>query len=389
MKIVYITGPSLSDTDMPLIAALRERGHRVVCVLTMTERQRQGTIVSPTVLKPVGGLFPATDYPSLATLERYLPLSDIYVCNMPKARDLAPSSLRAQWQLCRFIRKEQFDVVHVTMPLRYGSFMLYAFRKKMVLTMHDPLPHSSDQRRITRFHRRVAFSLLRHFIILSDSLREEFISQCRLTSKNVSVTGMSAYYVYRDVKPAVMQLPKRYVLFIGSIQPHKGVKYLCEAMTMLRETQPDLHLVVAGKGMFDFDVHSYESTIPLTVINRYITTEELVALVSGSLLVVCPYTDATQSGVVMTSFALDKPVLATRTGAIPEQLDDMRHGRLVPPRDSAALATAIDSMLQPGELQRMARNITADFSQGQRSWAEIATKTERVYQMLTDNKKKR
>ena len=38
----------------------------------------------------------------------------------------------------------------------------------------------------------------------------------------------------------------------------------------------------------------------------------------------CPYTDATQSGVVYSSFALNTPVIATNVGGLSEMIDDGR-----------------------------------------------------------------
>lgn len=379
MKIAYISSPFLSDCDLPLIAELTKKGHKVTYLLQMSPSSRQATVINVPELKTEGGLFSATEYPALDYLKNYLPLNQVLVVNMPRARDAAPSSLRAVWQTYRFIKKGKFDVVQVTRPLRYGSFLYYAFRKRMVMTMHDPLPHSSDRNRLNRLHRWVAFRAVDHFIVLSSSLREEFVEKCHLQGKEVYVSKLGAYDILTHVRPEPMNLPQKYVLFAGSINPHKGIRYLCEAMRKLKPSHPDLHLVIAGRGEFDFDIDSYVAECQITLINRFVTDGELVTLIRRSEFVVCPYTDATQSGVIMSSFAFNKPVLATNVGALGEMLADGRHGLLVPPCDSEALATAISNMLRPEMLRRMAGNIASDYSIGDRSWADIARKTVEIY----------
>ena len=96
--------------------------------------------------------------------------------------------------------------------------------------------------------------------------------------------------------------------------------------------------------------------------------------------VVCPYTDATQSGVVMTAFAFGKPVIATRVGGLEEVVSHERTGLLVPPGDARALADAM--LLLDGDrsrLERFAGAISALEREGEYSWDEIARKTAEVY----------
>ncbi|MCD8282850.1 MAG: glycosyltransferase family 4 protein [Prevotella sp.] len=380
MKIAYISTPFLADCDLPLLRELRLLGHEVIYFLMISPSSRQGTVINLPALYPKGGLVPAREYPSLSGLKAWLPSSQIYVVNMPKAHDWAPSSLRAVNEMYVYIRRHDFDVVHVTSPLRYGSFILYRLRRHMVMTMHDPLPHSSDTGWLNRLHRSVALRRVNNFIILSERLREEFVSTYNLYNKKIFTTGLGVYESLRQTGPEELPLPENYILFAGSINPHKGIKYLCEAFKELYEAgHKELSLVVAGRGKFDFDIRQYTRELPVQVINRFVTDGELVSLISGARMVVCPYTDATQSGVIMSSFALDKPVIATDTGALADMLTSGRHGLLVAPRDSNAIASAVESMLRPGVLEKMAANIHNDFAEGSRSWANIARMTAEIY----------
>jgi glycosyltransferase involved in cell wall biosynthesis len=376
MKIAYISSAFLTDSELPLLQEMIRQGADVFYFLQMSDSSRQATIVNVRSMKPEGGVFSAAEYPDLASLSAFVPLDRIFVVNLPKPTDFHWQSFRAVWALYRMLRSGGFDVIHVTSPLRYGSFLLYLLRRRMVMTMHDPLPHSGDRNRMNRLHRWMAFRCVRNFIVLSESLRDEFIQVCGLQHKRVFVSRMGVFSHLQLTVGAPMQLPERFVLFAGSINPHKGIRYLCEALSHVAEP---VNLVIAGRGKFDFDIQPYLASGRIQLINRFVTDEELKTLMTKSLFVCCPYKDATQSGVVLSAFALGKPVLATRVGALAEEISEGRHGLLVDPCDARALADGISQMLQPGCLEQMSAAIQEDFSVGESSWKHIAAQPLQIY----------
>ena len=119
--------------------------------------------------------------------------------------------------------------------------------------------------------------------------------------------------VYRNlIIDKVDASPSKNILFFGRISPYKGVEYLLEAMSIVHAQYPDAICTVMGGGEFYFDVTPYLNTSYVKIVNRFIATSELISAIESSFVVVCPYTDATQSGVVYTSYALHKPVIASR-----------------------------------------------------------------------------
>ena len=113
--------------------------------------------------------------------------------------------------------------------------------------------------------------------------------------------------------------------------------------------------------------------------NRYIGISELVGLVSNSLFVVCPYKDATQSGVVQTAFALDVPIVATRVGALPDMVRDDIYGKIVPPCDSEALASVMTCLIKnKAKLDMYKQNIRTMWYPSM-SWSPIVNDYMTVY----------
>jgi glycosyltransferase involved in cell wall biosynthesis len=170
------------------------------------------------------------------------------------------------------------------------------------------------------------------------------------------------------------------ILFFGRISPYKGIEYLCEAMTIVHEALPKATLTIAGGGKLYFDTTKYDKLPYINITNRYIGMEELASLLTKCTVTVCPYTDATQSGVIMTSYSLCKPVVATNVGGLGEMVDNGRTGLLVPPKNAKALAEAIIEILaDDNKCRQMKENIRNDYFINEKSWNCIADKYISIY----------
>ena len=98
---------------------------------------------------------------------------------------------------------------------------------------------------------------------------------------------------------------------------------------------------------------------------------------------VCPYTDATQSGVIMSSYAFYRPVVATNVGGLPEMVIDGKYGFIVQEKNVDALADAIIKLLDNRALlDTFSKNIEEDYTTGERSWRETAKKLVEEYAKL-------
>lgn len=380
MKVAYISTPHFADCDIPLIGELQKKIN-LFYFLKVSESTKRLTLIKIESLNKRGGVYPASDFPELAYLANDIELSKTYIVNLPGKHDWSISNLFAIFRMVCFILHLKINIVHLTWPPRYGEFFTYLLRKRIVITMHDPLPHSSEDTWLNRFHRNVCFRLLDNFILLNETQKEEFIKTYHMGAKCVALSHLSTYTNLRNIKPQKPDV-SNYILFYGGISSHKGIEYLCEAMDEICKKYPDMKLVVAGKGKIYFDLNQYAiyNNGHLVLLNRYLDDTELVGLIRSSLFVVCPYVDATQSGVIMSAFALNKPVIATNVGALPTMVKNGQYGTIVPPRDAAALVTAIDTLIgNPKKIKAMTENIEHDYSEGKYSWNAIAQGILEVY----------
>lgn len=113
-------------------------------------------------------------------------------------------------------------------------------------------------------------------------------------------------------------MPKSDLLFLGRIAEYKGIRFLLEAIeTIFKKKNTNIDLIIAGSGRID----KYKNKIDelgITLLNRHLTNEEITSLIKNTKIVVLPYTDVTQSGVIMTTFAFNKPVIASAIGSFKE-----------------------------------------------------------------------
>ena len=116
---------------------------------------------------------------------------------------------------------------------------------------------------------------------------------------------------------------------------------------------------------------------------RFIPDAELPAYFTRADLVVLPYLEADQSGVLFTALAFGKPLLLSDVGGFPE-VAATGAARTVPAGDSAALGEALRELLaDPAALSAMAERARAAAA-GPYSWDAIAHRTLELYRSLTD-----
>jgi glycosyltransferase involved in cell wall biosynthesis len=158
-----------------------------------------------------------------------------------------------------------------------------------------------------------------------------------------------------------------YLLFFGRLSQYKGIDLLLDAIPKVLKSFPHQRFVIAGNPSYDFDLNKekIEATLPnVQIINGYLKINELSDLILGSKFVICPYRDATQSGVLTSSMALGKMSVATNVGSFPEYVTDGVNGILCNP-DSDAIADGIIRALENDNFHKIEKNITPQYEPDQ------------------------
>jgi glycosyltransferase involved in cell wall biosynthesis len=123
------------------------------------------------------------------------------------------------------------------------------------------------------------------------------------------------------------------------------------------------------------------------VYNEFVSDEKRAELFRRASVVVLPYVEATQSGVIPIAYALERPVIATTVGGLPELVEHGRTGFLVEPRDERALARRIVELLQNRRLARSMGLAGRKKLELESSADVTAEKTLAVYRKATEDRR--
>jgi glycosyltransferase involved in cell wall biosynthesis len=172
------------------------------------------------------------------------------------------------------------------------------------------------------------------------------------------------------------------LLFFGFIRKYKGLKFLIEALALVRKRIP-AKLIVTGE--FWEDARPYHELIQklglkdaIQIHDTYIPNDEIATYFSATDCAVLPYLEATQSGVAQVAIGFDTPVITTNVGGMSETIEHERSGLIVPPADAAALAAAIERFFDEQLAQPMAAAIRQ--SKGHLSWQPLVKLIEELAQ---------
>jgi glycosyltransferase involved in cell wall biosynthesis len=153
------------------------------------------------------------------------------------------------------------------------------------------------------------------------------------------------------------------VLYAGRLSAEKGIEELLEATR-------DLNLVVAGDGPLRGRVSGALGFVP---------HDELQLLYARAAVVACPSRREGFGVACLEAMAHARPVVATAVGGLRDLVVDGETGLVVPPRDPAALRSALERLLADASLRRRLGSAGRVRAQERFSWDSVTDATLAAY----------
>src|SRR5580765_8456719 len=285
--------------------------------------------------------------------------------------DLIPIAPRTEldlstaWKFSRIIKRLAPDVIHAHDP--HGVAMAsFALSLGSSSAKDGRTPALVASRRVD-FHlkgnslSRWKYRQVDCFITASEAIRRILLSDGVAAAQAVTVhEGIDIEHVAAAPPVNVHEtffLPHRAPVVgnVAALVPHKGQRYLIEAAHLVVQQVPDARFVILGEGELreHLEKQVKDHHLEKHVLLPGFRTDVLGCLKTFDLFVMSSVTEGLGTS-LLDAMACARPIVATRAGGIPEIVEDVVNGLLVPARDHHALAEAIVRALNDPDLrQRM------------------------------------
>lgn len=301
----------------------------------------------------------------------------LYVKNMPVDFDLyhthdcvggnALRQLSGKWKLpASTIR----TVHHID---SFGSKRLNEFQQKGIVHCHHTMV-------VSRYWQRY--------------MKREFGIKAHLTFNGVDTKMFNPRVKGTKIREKHKLGDSPLVLFVGGLEPRKGLEYLIMAIEIVRRDVPDVRLLIVGKEAFSstkgernfFDHLVRRSRLERCVDFAHdIEESDLPGYYAACDVFALPSRMEGWGLSIMEAMACGKPVVATKVGGIPELVKNNSNGCLVNPGDTAALARRIIRLLKNrDDAEEMGREGIKKARTY--SWDKTAKKVKGIYKDILDGK---
>jgi phosphatidylinositol alpha-mannosyltransferase len=309
---------------------------------------------------------------------------------LPYNRSVAPVALAptAGLRAVRKINRFAPDVIHVHEPLSpmVSSMVTALSRRPLIGTFHSWSSSDRMYRMISPVGRRIVGRLAIRVAVspaaqvyAAEGLGIP-IGGFRVVPNGVEVAKFANAAPLEDLRDPDRPL----VLFVGRLEPRKGLDVLVRAFLRVRAAMPRARLCVVGDGA---QRTRAQQMIPSSIRHDalflgHVDEAEKARYFASADLFVAPNVGGESFGIVLLeAMAAGAPIVASDIPGFRTVMRDGQQGRFVPPGDAAALADAIQTLLSNGKL-RQAMSAEGRRRAAEYDWPEVADRLEKLYRSV-------
>lgn len=316
-------------------------------------------------------------------------------------------------RLIRYIAYSNAKILHILWNNKFESFdrtflmVYYKLRgKKISLTAHNVNQAKRDSKDslLNRLTLRIQYRLSDHIFVHTRRMKTELCQDFGVAEKAVTVIRHPINDAFPDTDLTPVEARKllglrndeRTILFLGRLRPYKGIEHLLAAFQQILAGQLNYRLVVAGapnkgdEGYLDelrrvADRELSQGQVLLRA--EFIPDNEMEVYLKAADVLVLPYKDIFQSGVLFLAYSFGLPVVATDVGSFREEIIEGKTGFICKPDDPADLAATLkqyfssdlykDLYTRRGEIKEYANSV--------HSWSAVAELTRNAYEEMLGN----
>lgn len=264
--------------------------------------------------------------------------------------------------LARQLAQDRTQAVIDLMPHVWSPFLVSTIQNagaRYLAVMHDADSHPGDRTGLARRILDRAACRADRVIALSDTVARRLLSDRRVSPERLAVL----FHPDLRFAPAGVErkapesgMPLR-LLFLGRIMAYKGLPLFLDAVDRLRAEGVAVTVGVFGEGQLGADARRL-AAMEAEVVNRWLSEEEIGAVLPQYDALVASHLEASQSGVVAAALGARLPCVVTPVGGLTEQVEDGATGVVAGAVTADALAAAVLRLFfTPGLYQTICRGI--------------------------------
>ena len=321
---------------------------------------------------------------------------------MVTAFSLAPRDAKALLKLYALMRQERPDIVH-THTAKAGFLGRAAARLAgvpiIVHTFHGHVLHGYYGAMKNQLLRRVEQSLALvtdRLVTVSEQVKNDLVGYGIAKAEKISVVPLGF-----DLDPFLnshaqqgefrreMGLSEEHKLIgiVGRLFAIKNHALFLKSAALIVAREPAARFVVVGDGVLRPALENQAQD--LGIADRVLFTgwrRDIPRIVAGlNVLVVSSDNEGTPVSAI-EAMASGCPVVATRVGGLPDLIEDQKTGRLVPPRDAEALASAVLELLYSPKVARELGQNGKEFVQRRFTVQRLLSDMDHLYTELLEEK---
>lgn len=276
----------------------------------------------------------------------------------------------------KLLIQNNFSIVHIQghLPLFFLLIPIIKLKQtKLVWTVHDinlrPSTRGWRGKLETYYVSMISQPklLLRYsnkIIVHGNQLKNELLKRSISADKILAIPHFDYNYLLHNIDEDCdcgEDDDDKYMLFFGNIKPYKGLDVFLNALDIVEKkiNSSRLKIMIAGKG----SLHPYESLLVgkkrdyLIVKNENIPNSGIPCLFKKASVIVLPYTDASQSGVVPLAYTFSRPVIVSNIESLKEYVEHGITGFVFESKNIEQLAGyLIDAISHPDLMVQMGVN---------------------------------
>jgi glycosyltransferase involved in cell wall biosynthesis len=259
---------------------------------------------------------------------------------------------RVIFRLAKILKEKKIDIIHCQKhkPTVYGTLAVLISGGMSVITHVHGLFRTRSAKR--RFFNWIILRFVKRVIAVSDSVRSDIIKSNWnidpakvVTVKNcINLGTIDSISTGRRDARLKLGIPEDETVFgtVGRLVATKGQTYLIDAFQAVMKKIPNSRLVIIGDGSLSQKLQKQVEESGIS--SRVLFTgyrKDVLELLMGFDVFVLPSLAEGLSIALLEAMASRLPVIASDVGGIPEVFGNSYCGRLVPPKDVAALSAAM------------------------------------------------